>query len=348
MKQNSPSPRSSSSSVERFLLTLHSRDDTHAIAQLSESPFIANDHREVARPHVDIDALDFKWERFDRGDIVADASSASSPRHVHPGSEEAFWSQPAGHIPTPVASPTRLRVPRTDSSPASLRLTGISTPVAASPHKQAVLKHLGDREKDGGLFAWIVPPRDAPPPSTPKASETCSHPPATGRPRRHNADQDFPPAPASRPELGAATARCSPGRKHQRGVADRYDPESTETRSSPPGRLPFAPGSGIYISPLRDNPGDGDEAGGEDSGSDEAIRSEGHTGMQNNEPATAAQSANEGTKEDAKRCASQLISDVSTQSDENRRNIDDDIEEDESSLQGCSQESKDSIESWTN
>ncbi|TBU55829.1 hypothetical protein BD310DRAFT_932856 [Dichomitus squalens] len=265
-KQSSLSPWSSSSSVERFLLTLHSKDDTPVIAQLSEFPFIADNVHEVARTHIDIDALDFKWERFDRGDIVADVTSASSPRSVHPGSEEAFWSQPAGHIPTPVASPTRLPVPRTDSSPASLRLTGISTPVAASPHKQAVLKHLGDQEKDGGLFAWIVPPRDAPPPSTPKASKTSSHHPATGRPPRHNADQDFPPAPASRPGPGVATAGGSPGGKHQRGVADRDETESTETGLSPPRRLPFAPGPGIYISPLRDNPDDGDETGGEDSG----------------------------------------------------------------------------------
>ncbi|TBU33756.1 hypothetical protein BD311DRAFT_802789 [Dichomitus squalens] len=342
------------------------KDDTPVIAQLSEFPFIADNVHEVARTHIDIDALDFKWERFDRGDIVADVTSASSPRSVHPGSEEAFWSQPAGHIPTPVASPTRLPVPRTDSSPASLRLTGISTPVAASPHKQAVLKHLGDQEKDGGLFAWIVPPRDAPPPSTPKASKTSSHHPATGRPPRHNADQDFPPAPASRPGPGVATAGGSPGGKHQRGVADRDETESTETGLSPPRRLPFAPGPGIYISPLRDNPDDGDETGGEDSGGDEAIGSEGYTGnvhrprvtvvapadrglsanVCQNKPATAAQSANEGTKEDAKRRASQSISDVSTQSDENRRNIDDD-EVEESSLQGCSQESKDSIESWT-
>ncbi|KAI0694008.1 hypothetical protein C8T65DRAFT_58812 [Cerioporus squamosus] len=73
-------------------------------------------------PHkqlVDYEALGFKWEKFDRGDIVLNAPS-SPPLPTDSDSEEVFWSQPGvpePHTPTRADSLKHIRPRRLPPSP---------------------------------------------------------------------------------------------------------------------------------------------------------------------------------------------------------------------------------------
>ncbi|KAI0821626.1 hypothetical protein BC628DRAFT_803595 [Trametes gibbosa] len=199
------------------------------------------------------DALDFKWERYDRGQVSV--GSSSSPIHHAPESEETFWSQPVQPVynttnasgiytsnrpapPTsrqggsshsvllsPICSPGYRAEQHQSSAPPLLDNPLPKTPLSQSyAPPERVPSPLPDNED--GMFAWIVPPRDLPPPSTPRRRVVDSL--LRSMP---NSSMSRPPKPSEAPQADHAyeSRRISVGR----------------AGSS------FAPATGVYVSPLR-------------------------------------------------------------------------------------------------
>ena len=223
-----------------------------------DAPVIRFDAEDATRElPLNYEALGFKWEKFDRGDIVLNASSSSPPPADNGDSEEAFWSQPlrvqSPHTPNRAGLFEHTRPPEADlqSSPASLRLSGVSTPdlqipsardhvvQLRTPSPHAHEPQASQQSEDGDDFTWIVTPRDLPAPSTnrPIAKPACE-------------DRDPWADDAGRWERSSG--------EHGDHCVDELDEEEPST-SAPPG-VPFAPAPGIYISPLR---GTDDEIAGE-------------------------------------------------------------------------------------
>ncbi|KAI1794182.1 hypothetical protein LXA43DRAFT_1059401 [Ganoderma leucocontextum] len=388
-KPNLVSPRSSS--VEDFLFIL--QDGTPAVAR-PHSPLVPRDQFEPASGNIDYNVLDFKWERFDRGDMVADSALASSPRPPHPGSEETFWSQPARRLPalaTPIQRQDDLGLV---SSPASLRLTGISTPLPASlspsrDHSDAN-KGAPGRQQDSNPFAWIIPPRHAGPPSTPQSKKSSNRRTPRTRAARRTADRERLPGLASeaRPAKAGGGPQCQ-GRR-QPGVVDVDASETQGPELHPPERrVPFAPCAGIYISPLQSDSDDRAGEGDMDGTCEEELESGRRRSRLTTESKAGSSgnklSASSGRMEDVhqrrleavsrgptrcvpstmaprrddrvgapgfgtgKQGVSQSTINNSTQSGGSPCDVDEDeveeVEEDE--LERCSQETRDTIESWT-
>ncbi|KAH9847144.1 hypothetical protein C2E23DRAFT_849705 [Lenzites betulinus] len=214
------------------------------------------------------DTLDFKWERFDRSHADP-AGASSSPVRNAPESEETFWSQPArpvctntsaggmhtAHFKLPAPPPSH---PGVSNSPALLspirspnenlgssvrrrnaqqqeasiaRLLDRSLPNTplSQPYEPPDQVHSPSQDHEDGQFAWIVPPRDLPPPSTPRRRALTSPP------------RSIPNTSLSRP----AKPSLAPSLKADAGPA-------ASTRASPHhGGSPFAPAPGVYVSPLR-------------------------------------------------------------------------------------------------
>ncbi|KAI0630187.1 hypothetical protein C8Q77DRAFT_247006 [Trametes polyzona] len=210
--------------------------------------------------------LDFKWERFDRTDVRA--VSSSSPIRSGLGSEETFWSQPAP-IALQDSDSTRLHPARAallpfihsdfvverrstpacdHGSSALARATGRSdrvsrehayevpkTPISQNPQSPQGTFPSQEQDDEGGPFAWIVPPRDQPAPSTP--------------PRRTTYSQIGPHSrtPVADADSGASIATCT----DVRGIGEGGDGVSKPAIASRRG-APFAPAPGIYVSPLQE------------------------------------------------------------------------------------------------
>ena len=189
---------------------------------------------EHASPDREIDhsALGFKWEKFDRGDIIFDASSPSLGHSLELDSEAAFWSQSAPHTPHQddvvcpslpgisshaASSPVPVTPPRATIS--SGRRTNPLT--QATPHFQPISdkesRPHGENPED--QFIWIVPPKDEPVPSL-----------------RFQRITDT--APSTPEELS--------GQQKNRETKD----EAVAQRPSVSAKPSFAPAPGICISPL--------------------------------------------------------------------------------------------------
>ncbi len=211
---------------------------------------------EPGTPHsqqVDYEALDFKWEKFDRGDIVLDAPSSPLPP-ADSYSEEVFWSQPRAPEPhTPIRTdsfdPPDAAL---ESSPASLRLSGISTPDMQSPQIQ--------RHADAHIH---TPSRRYHATHDSRYTQTDRRLRSVATPRMT--------APSTQAELSDQDPWAEDVRQHLMGVQpqdgqrsrsydDGVDEEEAEPRSDTPPAASFAPAPGIYISPLR-GPADVDGEG---------------------------------------------------------------------------------------
>ncbi|KAM5531258.1 hypothetical protein V8D89_015059 [Ganoderma adspersum] len=356
-KPSPPSPRSSP--AEHFLF--FSQDDALDVARLP-SPVAPDDQFEPISNNIDYDSLNFKWERFDRGNIVADSTSASSP--PHPGSEETFWKQPAQRLPALAPSAGRRDAPRLDSSPASLRLSGVSTPLLTSPRTPRehfdASKGVPTHRQDINLnpFAWILPPRHAGPPSTPQSKKSSSRRTPRTQALHDAAIQDRFPEPASEP---------GSQRRHRTGVSDVGGSEVQGHEVRPPERrVPFAPCASIYISPLqRDSENRDEESSG--SGQGRLHTTDGITARSTGDGRSkyaTAEGCIEALRQDDRmgtpgsgssagdpQAVTKSTITVSTQSGgrpykgEQEEISSEETEEDE--LEGCSQETRDSIESWT-
>ncbi|RPD78051.1 hypothetical protein L226DRAFT_610053 [Lentinus tigrinus ALCF2SS1-7] len=353
----SPTPSPASGPAQRFLAEL---SRSH---ELAPSPYCLENEDGTTPPElqVDYETLGFKWKKFDRGDIVLDASS-SSPPPADSNSEEVFWSQPrapTSHIPNADALElTRPPEAVLQSSSASLRLTGISTPDlegsrvhhhgdteprTPSPHAQE--PHNSQQSEGGGLSAWTMTHRDGPALSTPHSLTKSAY---------------------SNEEPWAEKGRWPRYDDAQDGPRGDDDLDEGEPETSAPPKMPFAPAPGIYVSPLRgaeDDDGEGESVG--DSGlpprdnvravsharetllnysSDGSIRkgtmraglsskklSRGPHLTTNEE--SAVEDISQSTSRSGHRASVRSSSEV------------DDIEADESAR--SSQESRDTIESWT-
>ncbi len=244
-RTTSTAPSSTSRSVECFMPDL---------AECHTPDFgtpLENDEPGTPHPQpVDYETLGFKWEKFDRGDIVLDAPSSPAPP-ADSYSEEVFWSQPRAPEPhTPIRTdsfdPSEAAL---ESSPASLGLSGISTPDMQSPqvqrhadahmHTPSGRYHAThDSQQSGNVspFAWIVTPRDmAAAPSTSRYTAKAKL-----------GDRDPWAEDARRHILDFGSQDGQQNRSHDDGV-EVEEPEPHV--GTPP--APFAPAPGIYISPLR-------------------------------------------------------------------------------------------------
>lgn len=214
------------------------------------SPFSARQdhdaHDQFASPRRNFDykALDLQWERFDRGDVVADPTSDSSCALL--GSEEKFWSQPPRRLPA-LASPFQGQDdPALNSSPASLRLTGISTPSLTSPRSPWSQCDRG-RPQDGNPFAWIVPPHHAGPPSTPQPKNSSSR--MTSKSQAPHRPSPLGSASETEPAKTGGGLQW-PGRTPRVAALDTSEMQGHSPRAAEQ-HVAFAPCAGIYISPLR-------------------------------------------------------------------------------------------------
>ncbi|KAI0743603.1 hypothetical protein C8Q80DRAFT_1272276 [Daedaleopsis nitida] len=205
--------------------------------------------------NIDYEALGFRWNRFDRGDIILDAGS-SSPIPGESDSEELFWQQQE-------TTPMEHALPREsalNSSPASLRLTGISTPPILSPRERSSMsgqvspsrpyRNPSSRQSvDNGPFAWVVASSVERVPSTPCSDVPLHYPPFDDRSYRPNASVQKRPAFAT-VVREPTTPRHVPTPPSQ--PSDLQDSETTvpELVSTGTGKH-FAPAPGIYISPLQ-------------------------------------------------------------------------------------------------
>ncbi|OBZ68181.1 hypothetical protein A0H81_11985 [Grifola frondosa] len=177
------------------------------------------DYQSEGEGEVNIEALGFKWERFDRGskrrrrrseDMFADSVTDSHIGELH------------GAPPSPPAAASGL-------GRSSSLLPGWEYTSATNGYDVEKTEDEFDLEADADFdktFAWIVSPRDsafASPGSQPR------------EPMNHYSDEgDVLPA---SPPVEDATVR------------------GDEKEISPPRGLPFAPAPGIYISPLRGSAG---------------------------------------------------------------------------------------------
>lgn len=242
----SHSPRSSS--VERFL----KHEDVHEPStrdRLSSPP-----HNHTEDDLIDYETLGFTWKKFDRGDIILDASSSSPLRTGKSDSEDLFWGTPVVLEPdhathtllTPVIHPSG------QSSSASPRLTGVSTPIH-SPLKQPShsLDHGAPYTTAGRPFAYIRRPREEPSLSTSRdrtaRRDATIHAQTPVIRRLHPASNLSNPSdieqhsnPRSRHDIAKSDGR----------VSGEHAPEVRDPAPVP--RKPFAPAPGIYVSPLRD------------------------------------------------------------------------------------------------
>ncbi|KAI0355641.1 hypothetical protein OH77DRAFT_1589649 [Trametes cingulata] len=315
-------------------------------------------------PRPDISALDFKWERFDPSKACAQLSS--SPRPVVEGSEETFWSQPAvipselrpphpvhgassppvlqqdAFHPSPVLSPGASRELTDAHIPCELPKTPVShQPVSVRRTPEVV-------QEDHGPFAWIVQPRDQPPPSTPRRKvadtrsetvvtprsvvgvravrETCSVRGGTSSDNQRDAAGTVPlrrralpflPAPGNYASgLRGEEQASETGKTPAREVALHPSMQSQGTQDATPGRAPQAP-TDLPVTPKR--------------------------------PATFAL-----PQDEVQHVQDELIDDDSSQPlcaghtarDDREASLDEEIEEVDE-LGGCSQESRGTIESWS-
>ncbi|RDX55169.1 hypothetical protein OH76DRAFT_1478618 [Lentinus brumalis] len=299
---------------------------------------------EPGTPHsqqVDYEALDFKWEKFDRGDIVLDAPSSPLPP-ADSYSEEVFWSQPRAPEPhTPIRTdsfdPPDAAL---ESSPASLRLSGISTPDMQSPQIQ--------RHADAHIH---TPSRRYHATHDSRYTQTDRRLRSVATPRMT--------APSTQAELSEQDPWAEDVRQHLMGVQpqdgqrsrsydDGVDEEEAEPRSDTPPAASFAPAPGIYISPLR-GPADVD---GEGEGGVEGLGSHPKDRVAQRAVYANTRSSNPSLKPSAivhdQPASEEEISQSTSQSGEHAAGCGswaDEIEEDE--LARSSQESKDTIESWS-
>ena len=187
--------------------------------------------------------FDFRWERFDRSDIILDASSPSPIRSANGDSEIAFWGLSDPHISSPPYALAVNAVARTeatlptppDESQASLPSRTVDDPPPQHTSNTHPIRPHSSLEAGKDQFAWIVPPRDEPALATPRAtSDTVPSTPDPPSGRKGNGDPDHAP--------------------HDEGS----DPtRGREGRNRSPKCAAFAPAPGIYVSPLRGNGGGG-------------------------------------------------------------------------------------------
>ncbi|KAI0769784.1 hypothetical protein BD413DRAFT_493405 [Trametes elegans] len=288
------------------------------------------------------DSIDFRWERFDRGHTLVEPSS--SPRDGANGSEETFWSQSAQVFPglievgqrrTPQTSPQALFEHRPTSRPPGPAFHHPDTAAAGAgtptPRPQDTAE--GERslfgppeEGDGGPFAWIVPPRDRPAPSTPRRTSTT---------------------PVVEPQPSSTRAGAPAGGQSQKDadtassakLGEAQDEDGAPVHPCAPS---FAPAPGIYLSPLRGEDGAADEDGASAHSTPVAVvRSP--RGEASRQSRVALH--NERTE----------VQDVTTQSpremppggDVNAGVTADEIEDADELSGESSQESRDTIESWS-
>ncbi|KAI0675129.1 hypothetical protein C8Q78DRAFT_523011 [Trametes maxima] len=302
------------------------------------------------------DGLDFKWDKYDRNGSALWLSSP--PTHTANGSDEMFWSQPAQTLFSSATSPSKRSVQHDSIS--QPRCTTTRSPVSSQNLEQDNPSHSrGDRptpsrystppersqrgvEEGGGPFVWIVPPRDQPPPSTPRRPTEKAR---TATPPSNHAEQTI--------ERPATLATL---RSNKLG-ADVF----SQGRSAAPARprgSPFAPAPGIYVSPLR----------GEDDSPSARTKPAFHTENQSVKPKPNPTTESPGTAPVTPRRPAPVssmaqggpggygdtVQDTISQSPPRtpsaHRNGDqqseDEIEEVDE-LEGCSQETRDTIESWT-
>ncbi|OSD06713.1 hypothetical protein PYCCODRAFT_1474157 [Trametes coccinea BRFM310] len=306
------------------------------------SPYMLSDISRPLSPGVTLaphNDIDFQWCRFDRNRI---AEGTSSPIGFSvENSEETFWSQPAPKAPymkehlerdLPTDSMRDLHsfpTPSTHArrcSPQSRRLTDNAAPKPDIPPDASskLTQTCGDniRGDNENPFVWIVPPRDVPP-STPPRNIVQDSIDDTGR-----ATPPVQEAPVS--------SRCIP-QDNDAVVSEGVDTNAPDRRRRPP----FAPAPGVYVSPLR----------GSDSSPRMAIDAK---------TSAAAQRYNEGDCHSVDQQTSderelQLIEEAIEEADSqpgekvtlsHDDDVQDDIEEFDE-LGGCSQDSRDTIESWT-
>ncbi|KAI0645534.1 hypothetical protein C8Q79DRAFT_1119252 [Trametes meyenii] len=305
------------------------------------------------------DVVGFQWEKYDRNGPALRLSS--SPKHVAEGSDEAFWSQPAqmehssAAPPNPQGAPLASMLqshPAAMCSPASPRnngqggstysyrdrLTPTSRDLSRLEHKQR-----GVEEDEGGPFIWIVPPRDQPPPSTPRrpTRRTGVERQPTATPRSNHAEQTLG-RPTTNPETNT----------------NAFDHVRIATPARPCGS-PFAPAPEIYVSPLR---GEADSPNKSTNltprTDDQNVKPKPNPPMESlgSAPVTPRRSVTPGlsmVKGDAKGYEDTIqgaISQSPPKTPSVHRNRDrppeDEIEEVDE-LVGWSQETRDTIESWT-
>ncbi|KAI0745690.1 hypothetical protein C8Q76DRAFT_704555 [Earliella scabrosa] len=319
---------------------------------------------------IDYESIGFRWQRFDRGNIILDASS-SSPVPAETNSEEQFWGQSTEHASDRLQFPTYspMQANPVNSSPASLRLTGVATPPIHSPSPRRSPRSYSRALKVPGAdspFAWIVPPRDKPAPSKPRMGSSPHHASLdqTRLPHvRH-------PAPIRHDTDGS---HVGPHRYPSAKLDDVLPVMGVPDAPLNPSRLPFAPAPGIYISPLKDQPDVGVETRGHDGNATEATtitrnaKADASLQAEDTQAGTASTSGrrcrtaapslqlpqmakernseHECSQEDISTCQSQSSGRSMDEAPQNTAMEEDEIQEDDTTCH--SQESRDTIESWT-
>ncbi|KAI0332347.1 hypothetical protein GY45DRAFT_1335645 [Cubamyces sp. BRFM 1775] len=277
--------------------------------------------------------VDFKWERFDRSKVVPQGSS--SPLRAPAESEETFWSQPAmitanANCPAVTSEPTygshaeidSSRIPSPAWNSDLVHETGERPAIDITSF--ATQSNRSQQDDEDSPFVWILPPRDQP---------VCT-PRRTGK-----------RPPPSDPCVDPHTIDGVKEEKNQ-GITGARNPESVSlnfTRGSP-----FAPAPGVYISPLQDSQdvprGDNNRprvvspVAGEDIASEARLA---NIPTRHADPHIAKDDIvpDEDNISEPPKKAPNPFPDV-------RETADDDIE-DADDCQGSSQESRDTIESWT-
>ncbi|CDO69372.1 hypothetical protein BN946_scf184961.g14 [Trametes cinnabarina] len=296
------------------------------------------------------DDVSFKWERFDRGATAEHISSSPGGINVD-NSEERFWSQSApitlssGYLhrslpptaiaphlyskPSAVISNTRpspldsgLRATATDDVPN--RALSIAAPRPRPLPVNAERSPRASQGDDENPFVWIVPPRDGP----------LSTPPSRTAPRP--ADQSEVTTPSLRNEL-------SP----RRSVQPLDDSIRQSLGGSTPARrrgVPFAPAPGIYISPLYNSSPRATTDVNTTSAHlfEQNVKSDGPPALPRTSDSKDVRPEQESGEEPLDEPLQEANSQDPTQIDEPTEDV-----EEVDELEGCSQDSRDTIESWT-
>ncbi|KAI0661338.1 hypothetical protein C8Q70DRAFT_932340 [Cubamyces menziesii] len=183
---------------------------------------------------VHVDNIKFKWERFDRSNVAPQGSS--SPLRAPPESEETFWSQPAmmaanvdGHTVAGQLVYASLVEMGGSRIPSPARNSDLARGLGGQPvtdlASSAIQSKHSQQDDQDSPFVWILPPRDQPV-STPRSKS--KKPPAS--------------------DCGSEVQSC--GGVKEEGMSSARNPgnaPSAFARGSP-----FAPAPGVYISPLQD------------------------------------------------------------------------------------------------
>ncbi|KAH9895136.1 hypothetical protein C8Q73DRAFT_665420 [Cubamyces lactineus] len=208
---------------------------TLSVSELQSPRLAVRGYSAESRLTEHADAIEFKWERFDRSNVAPQGSS--SPLCAHLESEETFWSQPAmiainADDPTTAGQPVNAsraidssRIPSPAWNPDSARGTSgqhvadLASSFMQSTHPQ------GDEEDSP--FVWILPPRDQP----------VSTPRRTGK---------KPLASISDVEMQSYNGGKEEGNQRTSSESNLGSAPTKRARGSP-----FAPAPGVYISPLQ-------------------------------------------------------------------------------------------------